>query len=161
MDIKLGNSYPSGALSNLAPHPFTFRGIHCGSMEGLLQALKFKGIDIQIQICSLSGKKAKRSGAKKNWQRNQTLWWQGEPIKRDSKEYQELLDEAYQCLFSQNEKAKKALIATNRATLQHSIGRTKISETVLTQREFCSRLTELRSTLQAEEYMEFDDGSST
>lgn len=47
MDIKLGNKYPPGALSNLAQHQFIFRGVHCGSMEGLLQSVKFKGADMQ------------------------------------------------------------------------------------------------------------------
>ena len=33
---------------------------------------------------------------------------------------------------------------TKKATLTHSIGKKKINETVLTEREFCSRLTKLR-----------------
>jgi len=155
VEIKLGNAYPAGALSNLAPHKFVFRGISCASMEGLLQGLKFKNPDMQAQICTLSGLKAKRSGAKKNWQRDQTLYWQGTAIKRDSDEYQELLDEAYDALFSQNEKAKKALMATNSATLTHSIGRRNIKETVLTQREFCSRLESIRASIKAEQFVEF------
>lgn len=155
MEIRLGNSYPAGALSNLTPHPFTFRGVECGSMEGLLQGLKFKGKDMQIEICSLAGKKAKKSGAKKNWQRTQTLWWQGEPIKRESKEYQDLLDEAYLSMFSQNLKAHKALLASKDAKLTHSIGRHNEKETVLTQREFCSQLTKIRATLNAENFVEF------
>ena len=157
MDIKLGNPYPSGALSNLAPHKFTFRGIECNSMEGLLQGLKFKDAGMQAHICTLVGKGAKMSGKDKKWFKKQTLWWQGEPIKRDSDEYQELLDEAYDCLFRQNEKARKALLATNNATLKHSIGRRKINETVLTQKEFCSRLTKMRDLLRAEEFLDFDD----
>jgi len=155
MDIKLGNAYPAGSLSNLSPHGFMFRGVHCSSMEGLLQGLKFKNPDMQSQICTLSGLKAKRSGAKKNWQRTQTLYWQGQEIKRDSTEYQQLLDEAYTALFEQNGKAKKALLATNHATLTHSIGRRKANETVLTQQEFCSRLEAIRARIVSEQFIEF------
>lgn len=160
MDIKLGSKYPAGALSNLSPHPFTFRGVECNSMEGLLQGLKFKDAEMQKHICTLVGKKAKFSGKKKNWQTSQILWWQGEPIKRDSDEYQELLHEAYTAMFTQNEKARNALLASGKATLKHSIGHTKANETVLTRNEFCSLLTKIRAQLQAEEFMEFDDDSS-
>lgn len=153
MDIKSGT--PTGALSNFAPRPFVFRDVECSSMEGFLQSLKFKDLDVQRSVCSLVGLKAKRRGKGKNWQRTQTLWWQGEPIKRDSKEYQDLLDEAFNSLFEQNEKARKALLATGDAVLKHSIGRRKINETVLTQKEFCSRLMDIRSRLKAEEFMEF------
>lgn len=154
MDIKLGNAYPSGALSNLAPHPFIFRGVQCASMEGLLQSFKFKNPEMQIHICTLVGKKAKLSGANKNWQETQTLWWQGRAIARDSDEYQAMLDEAYDCLFAQNEGARNALLATNNATLTHSIGRRKINETILTQQEFCSRLTSIRANLRASHFVE-------
>jgi predicted NAD-dependent protein-ADP-ribosyltransferase YbiA (DUF1768 family) len=46
MDILSGSGYPSGALSNFAPHPFVFDGVQVASMEGLLQAFKFKPIAI-------------------------------------------------------------------------------------------------------------------
>jgi len=158
MDIKLGNKYPAGTLSNLAPHKFTFRGIECNSMEGLLQGLKFKDAGMQEHICTLVGKKAKMSGKGKNWQRTQTLWWQGEPMERKSDEYADFLKEAYDCLFRQNEKARKALVATQKATLQHSIGHTKVNETILTRTEFCRLLTNIRNQINAEEFLEFDDG---
>lgn len=154
MDIKAGRPYPAGALSNFAPHPFTFRGFEVSSMEGLLQGLKFKSAEMQLEIFKKVGVGAKRSGKGKNWQKTQTLWFQGEAIKRDSQEYQDLLDEAYNAMFDQNEKARKALLATQNATLKHSIGRHKANETVLTRTEFCSRLTKIRDRLQAEQFIE-------
>lgn len=45
------------------------------------------------------GKQAKFKGKKKKWWRTQTLFWQGEEIKRDSDRYQELITKAYDCLF--------------------------------------------------------------
>ena len=143
MDIGSGSGYPSASLSNFAPHPFVIDGVQCASMEGFLQSLKFESVDMQEYVCTLVGKAAKKKGRKKNWQQSQTLYWRGVPMKRDSDDYQKLLDRAYEAL-NENTGFRKALEATGNATLTHSIGKNKISETVLTTREFCSRLTKLR-----------------
>jgi predicted NAD-dependent protein-ADP-ribosyltransferase YbiA (DUF1768 family) len=155
MDIKSGRGYPAGALSNFAPHPFVLDGVNISSMEGFLQSLKFKNPEMQEHICTLVGVKAKMSGKGKNWQTKQTLFWQGTPIKRESDEYQTLLDRAYESMFTQNVKAKKALLATGSANLTHNIGWHKINDTVLTKKEFCSRLMRLRSELRASEFLTF------
>jgi len=143
MDIGSKSGYPSSSLSNFAPHPFEIDGVKCASMEGFLQSLKFESVDMQEYVCTLVGLAAKKKGRPKNWYQSQTLWWRGKAIKRDSQEYQELLDRAYMCL-NKNEGFRKALEATGDAVLTHSIGKSKMSETVLTTREFCSRLTKLR-----------------
>ena len=143
MDIGSGNGYPSGALSNFAPHPFTIDGVDCNSMEGFLQSLKFKDIEMQAYVCTLVGKKAKSKGSKKNWKESQTLYWRGVAYKREDQEYQDLLDKAYNEIFK-NEKFKKALVASGNANFTHSIGKNKESDTVLTTKEFCSRLSRLR-----------------
>lgn len=147
MNISSEGGYPSAALSNFAPHPFIFDGVECNSMEGLLQSFKFSNPEIQKEVCKLVGKQAKFKGKKKKWFKTQTLFWQGKEFKRDSEEYQELLDRAFDAL-STNEGFKKALLATGHSTLMHSIGKTKQSETVLTRTEFCSRLTAIREKLQ-------------
>lgn len=146
MDIGSGTGYPSDALSNFAPHPFVIDGVKCASMEGFLQSLKFSNPDMQIEVCKLVGKAAKFKGKKKKWYRTQTLYWRGTEIKRDSDEYQQLLDRAFDAL-GQNEGFQKALLATGNATLTHSIGKRKINETVLTVQEFVSRLYRLRNEL--------------
>lgn len=146
MDIGSGTGWPSSALSNFAPHPFIIDGIQCNSMEGFLQSLKFKEPDVQKEVCLLVGKAAKFKGKKKKWWRTQTLYWQGKEIARNSDEYQQLLDRAFEAL-SKNEGFKKALLATGNSTLTHSIGKNKINETVLTKQEFCSRLMKIRNSL--------------
>lgn len=143
MDIGSGNGYPESSLSNFAPHPFIIDGVECNSMEGFLQSLKFESIDMQKYVCTLVGKTAKFKGKKKKWYRTQTLYWQGKAIKRDSDEYQNLLNKAYNAL-NKNEGFRKALLATNKANLTHSIGRSNTNETVLTSSEFCKRLMHLR-----------------
>ena len=146
MDIGSGTGYPSAALSNFAPHGFIIDGIECASMEGFLQSLKFSSPEMQKEVCKLVGKAAKFKGKKKKWYRTQTLYWQGQELKRDSEEYQQLLDRAFEAL-SENEGFKKALLATGNATLTHSIGKRKQNETVLTVQEFTSRLYKLRDKL--------------
>lgn len=147
MDIGSGAGFPAATLSNFAPHPFVIDGVQCNSMEGFLQSLKFKDAEMQKAVCLLVGKAAKFKGKKKKWWKTQTLYWQGQEFKRDSEEYQELLDRAFDAL-ARNTGFQKALLATGTATLEHSIGKSKITETVLTRQEFCSRLTRIRKELQ-------------
>lgn len=149
MDISSGTGYPSSALSNFAPHPFEIDGVQCNSMEGFLQSLKFENPEMQTHVCTLVGKAAKFKGKKKKWYRTQTLYWRGRPIKRESKEYQELIDRAYSEL-AKNDSFRAALLATGTATLTHSIGKTDPTQTVLTRQEFCSRLTKIRDELRKE-----------
>lgn len=150
MDIVSGGKWPASALSNFAPHPFVLDGVPCASMEGFLQSLKFKSEDMQAHVCTLAGKAAKRKGAGKNWRETQTLWWRGVPYRRDSDEYQQLLDRAYAAL-SQNSAFRGALLSTGRANLTHSLGTRDPRDTVLTEREFCGRLMKLRDGMRAEE----------
>lgn len=144
MDIRSGGKYPSNALSNFAPHKFTIDDVECNSMEGFLQGLKFKSVEMQAEVCKLVGKMAKFKGKNKKWFRNQTLYWKGEEIKRDSDEYQELLDRAYNAMYEDSASFRKALASSVGAVLKHSMGKNKKNETVLTTNEFCSRLTILR-----------------
>ena len=146
MNIGSKSGYPSSALSNFAPHKFNFRGVECNSLEGVLQSFKFDKPHIQHEVCKLVGLAAKKRGKARNqhWQQRQMLWWAGEGFYRDSEEYQMLLDELYMTVYDQCEGFRKALVATGSATLTHSIGSSKQSMTVLTEREFCSRLMWLR-----------------
>lgn len=148
MDIGSGNGYPSSALSNFSPHPFVLDGVQCNSMEGFLQSLKFKSVDMQEAVCKLVGKTAKFKGKKKPWYRTQTLYWCGVEYKRSSDEYQELLDRAYRAMFEQSESFKNALKAAGKgAVFTHSMGKSDESKTVLTTSEFCGRLMRLKTEL--------------
>ena len=62
MDIRSSGSYPGSELSNFAPHRFWLDGVECGSMEGLLQSLKFEEVPLQAKIRKMVGKDAKRRG---------------------------------------------------------------------------------------------------
>lgn len=147
MDISSRGSYPSNKLSNFAGHRFVIDGVQCNSMEGFLQSLKFKNPDMQREVCLLVGLAAKKKGANKKWKVRGELHWKGQTFKRNSMIYQGLLDKAYFALATQSQGFRNALKATGVAVLRHSIGRKKESETILTQREFTSRLTKLREKL--------------
>jgi predicted NAD-dependent protein-ADP-ribosyltransferase YbiA (DUF1768 family) len=149
MDIGSGTGYPTANLSNFHPHAFVFDGVECASMEGLLQSFKFKNPEMQREVCKLVGKQAKFKGKKKKWFKTQTLFWQGQEFQRESAEYQELLDRAFEAL-SKNTSFQKALLATGNSPLTHNIGKIKESETVLTRQEFCSRLMKIRERLRKE-----------
>ena len=144
MDIGSKSGYPSSSLSNFAGHRFIIDGVECNSMEGFLQSLKFKEPNIQREVCKLIGLKAKFKGKPKKWWVTQTLYWNGEEIKRDSKEYQNLLDRAYTAMYEQSDSFRRALKASGKANLTHSMGKSDKSSTVLTTSEFCGRLTKLR-----------------
>jgi hypothetical protein len=144
MDIGSKHGYPASALSNFALHPFVFDGVHCNSMEGLLQSFKFDKPHIQVEVCKLVGFAAKSRGRHKDWRTRQMLHWKTEFFDRHGDYYQILLNHAYNALFEQSDSFRRALQVTGNAVLTHSIGRTNPSETILTRREFCSRLTALR-----------------
>lgn len=148
MDIGSNGKWPGSALSNFAAHEFVIDGVKCASMEGFLQSLKHSNPEMQREICTYVGIKAKRAGGT-HWQRHQKLYWQGKAYVRTSKEYQELLDRAYDALY-ENQGFREALAATGNAILRHSVGKHKQGETYLTVQEFIHRLNKLRDRLKAE-----------
>lgn len=144
IDIHSKSKYPAGALSNFMPYTFVFRGMSFTSMESLLQGLKFEAVEEQNKVFQLVGVEAKRKGKSREWYLNQTLWWQGKPMKRDSDEYRNFVEEAFKAL-SYNNDFQIALEATGNKRLYHTIGISDPTKTVLTEEEFCSILTKLRS----------------
>lgn len=143
LDIRSNGLYPSGVLSNLCSNGFRFDRMVCGSMEGFLQSLKRQDRDKQRQICSMKGGNARKMSVT-SWQTDQIVWWKGQAIDRQGKEYQDLLRRAYQAMFEQNERFRMALMQTRGMTLTHSEGETNPYKTILTPAEFCGILTELR-----------------
>lgn len=146
IDISSTSKYPSGYLSNFTPYTFTFRGIEFTSMESLFQGLKFEGVETQNSVFQRVGVKAKLRGKKRKWYLNQTLYWQGVPMKRNSAEYRAIVEEAYEAL-SQNKDFQKALLATGEKTLYHTMGKSDPTRTILTEEEFCEILTNVRTAL--------------
>jgi predicted NAD-dependent protein-ADP-ribosyltransferase YbiA (DUF1768 family) len=151
MDIKGRSSGPAGELSNFTAHEFIFDGVRCKCSEGPLQAFKFEDLEVQKEICMLSGREAKARGRERNeaWQSSQKLWWQGVEYDRDSYDYQNLLDRLFDAL-AENKEFKISLLATGAEELTHSIGETDLTKTILTEKEFCQRLMKIRRRIRKE-----------
>ena len=146
IDIHSSQRWPSYALSNFYPHEFEFEGMKCGSMEGFLQAIKTNDPNRQKLVCSLSRRDAKMRSTD-TWKKEQNLYWKGKTYNRHGYKYQFLLRRAYRAMIKQCPKFRDALNATGIKCLYHTIGKTDAHDTILTEQEFCTILTELRSEM--------------
>ncbi len=144
MDIWSKSPYPANVLSNLYDNAFRFDEVACGSMEGFLQSLKYKDVARQQEICRMSGKEAKRMSLS-DWQIDQIVWWRSKAVDRQSAEFQNLVQNAYQAMYEQNETFRNALAQTTGQKLYHSRGEQDPRKTILTEKEFCDTLTILRN----------------
>lgn len=146
IDIHSRFDYPSNVLSNFYGNRFTFLGVECNSMEGLLQAFKCKNEDRQIELCQLVGFAAKNEGSKytATWQKSLTLWFKGVSFSRNGEVYQGIIQRAYQDMFDQSLEFRKALLSTGSSKLTHKIGHNDLTKTVLTSDEFCNTLMKMR-----------------
>lgn len=148
MNIISNGEYPSNILSNFyeEAEPFYVDGVACKSMEGFLQSLKVNDSEIQSQICLLSGICAKRAGKPytKQWQQNQTLYWQGKPYNRHSQEYADLVKKAFYSRYNASKEYRKALKASKGYKLTHTAGYNDPSKSILTTDEFLEITNNLR-----------------
>lgn len=144
--IDIHSKKQGKSLSNFYPHSFEIDGIECNSMEGFLQSLKYRNPKKQVKICTFVGAEAKNKGKFKFWWRlSGNIYWQGKKIKRVSKDFDLLIERAYDCLF-QNENFKKSLLETKGKQLCHTIGKHNKKATILTEEEFISNLNRLRDS---------------
>jgi hypothetical protein len=146
LDIRSNGLYPSNVLSNLTRKTFVFDGIQCESLEGFLQSLKTNDPEEQKRICMLYGGSAKKQSSKhSDWTKEQILYWNGQKIKRDSKEYYELLYSAFKECYLQNDIFRSALNSTKNIKLTHKDGKSDPKTTILTADEFITILTSIRN----------------
>lgn len=131
------------SMSLICLKAIRFDGMVCGSMEGFLQSLKQQDLDKQRQICSMKGGNARKRSVT-SWQTDQIVWWKGQVINRQSDEYQMLVRMAYKAMFEQSERFRTALMSTRGVTLIHTTGEDNSYKTILTPKEFCSILMEMR-----------------
>ena len=147
IDIYSKGEYPANVLSNFYPNSFTFDGVQCASMEGFLQALKFRKPKRQTEVCLLVGKEAKAAGSKKRlWKLTGRLYWKGKRYKRKSREFDELRLCAYKALLT-NDTFRSALESAKDKTLKHTMGKHNKRATILTEEEFIDYLNILTQSL--------------
>ncbi|KPJ85447.1 hypothetical protein AMJ57_03075 [Parcubacteria bacterium SG8_24] len=151
INVSSKASWPGNKLSNFPPAPFVIDGVKCASAEGFIQALKFKDPEMQRHVCSLVGLAAKRQGRKANRRvrHQRKVWWQGREFGFRSPEHLDLIERALRAKFTQNDSARRALLATRDATLTHSTGHRESPHTSLPARDFVRMLYRIRAELQA------------
>ena len=144
----------SKLLSNLYHYEFDFRNLHLCSIESFFQGIKFKDPSIQQAIFRYSGTDAYhiQAASSYNWKETGYVYWQGEAVKRDSEQYDLLVDEVYISAL-QNPLYRQALKNVTKSII-HSMGKTSKSETVFTRYEFERELNSLSSFLKQNDYDE-------
>lgn len=137
----------SKLLSNLYPYEFVFRGFHFKSIEAFFQSIKFNNPVIQQMVFIYSGTDAYhiQKASSYNWKETGYIYWQGQAIKRDSEEYDLLVDEVYISAL-QNPLYRQAVKNTTKPII-HSIGKLLKSETVFTRYEFERQINSLSAFL--------------
>lgn len=132
-------------LSNFTERHFTFRRVKCACIEGILQSLKCQEIRMQRMLCEFDGRAAQKCGQDFNsWKKNQVLWWDGIGYIRSSHEYVHLITRVYDAVYEQDASFKEDLLALGHDEIQHSIGKSDMSDTVLTEVEMIHQLNRLR-----------------
>ena len=126
----------SKTLSNLFPYEFVFDGKHLNSIETFFQGIKIKDKNTQEYVFKYSGLDSNsiKAASDFNWKETGIVYWQGREIKRDSEEYDDLVDELYISAI-QNPLYRNVLKNVNKPII-HSIGETSKDETVFTRYEF-------------------------
>ena len=132
---SLRGMYPK-LLSNLFPYNFKFKGCTLNSLECFFQGIKFKDKKLQKQLFKYSGKEALvlQEATSYNWKETGIVYWRGKEIKRDSKEYDDIIDELYISAI-QNDFYRNA-IKNCKLPIVHMIGEISKNETVFTRYEF-------------------------
>ena len=121
-----------------------------GSIEGFFQGIKFKDIDMQNLVIKYSRIDSNyiKIATDYDWKETGIIYWQGEPIDRFSKKYEDLVDELYISAI-QNPLYRNVFKKCDKYIL-HEIGNTDPKETVFTRYEFEKQLNCLKDFLKLE-----------
>ena len=142
---KLHGSLPK-ILSNLFPYTFYFRGFKLRSIESFFQGIKFKDKNAQKEVFKLSGLDSNNIKAAQDysWKKEGNVYFMGKPYKRDSEDYEHLVNELYVSLL-QNPLYVDALKNVGEKYILHVMGEVEKSETVFTRYEFEKQLNCLKA----------------
>ncbi len=126
----------SKVLSNLFPYEFVFRGKHLNGIETFFQGIKIKNKNTQEYVFKYSGLDSNniKAASDFDWKGSGIVYWQGKEIKRDSDEYDNIVDELYISAI-QNPLYRNVLKNINKPII-HSMGEVDKKKTVFTRYEF-------------------------
>jgi predicted NAD-dependent protein-ADP-ribosyltransferase YbiA (DUF1768 family) len=108
-------------IGNLAHAPFELNGRSYASVEGFWQGLKVDAESERLRIAALFGSEAK--SAVKGAVERSTVVYDGATIRVGRPEHWALMRQACTAKFTQNEKARNALLATGHRPLLHQVRR--------------------------------------
>lgn len=151
MEIGSGKGPSFSQLSSMAHHEFAIDGVKCKSLEGFIQSLKCEKASQQASVCSDKPKAAKERGKKLiAWESGGRVFWKGEAIDRHSLRHKDFIEGVVKEVARQCPVFRKALIETAGQPLTCP-GKSRESETPVTEAEFCHALTRARSQLLSRE----------
>jgi hypothetical protein len=146
LDISFRNNGLSKELSNLYPYIFYMDKIKFESFEGFIQSLRTNDIKQKQFLWNLSGFKAWKYGQQFDWITTQKIYWLNKEIDRCSEEYTILIENAYNCLLK-NEQFKNKLLESLPFILDHTVGYSDKTKTLLTKKEYLDNLNRLRNKI--------------
>lgn len=134
-------------LSNLFNYNFKFYDCDFGSIEGFFQGIKYKDIELQKQVFKYSGREAVslKDATLYDWTKTGNIYFLGKEIKRDSLEYDQLVNELY--ISAIQNKLYRNAIKNCPLPIIHAIGKESKKETVFTRYEFELMLNSLHDFL--------------
>lgn len=135
----------SKVISNLFPYKFYFKGYKMGSAESVFQAFKFKSPKLQKLVFEYEALNANRikGCAEYDWTASGKIYFLGKEMNRDSKEYEDFIDELYVSLL-QNPLFVQALKNVGDRYILHSIGVEDKTKTTFTRAEFEKELNAIK-----------------
>lgn len=135
-------------LSNLFPYTFKFRGKKLQSIENFFQGIKFKDKKVQNYVFTYYGTQAVhiKAATDYDWKKSGSIYWQGKEIKRDSKEYEMLVDELY--ISAIQNPIYRGILSNCNKFIIHSIGGNDKKDTTFTRYEFEFELNCLKDFIQ-------------
>lgn len=136
-------------LSNLFQYEFYFKGFKVNSIECIFQGIKVKDKKAQRYMFKYWGFNSNniKVASDYNWKDEKVLYFQGAPIDRNSKAYEDFVDEMYVSLL-QNPLFRNVLLNVGDKYIMHAIGGTNRDETVFTRYEFEYELNALKDYTQ-------------
>ena len=131
-----GSKY-SKVISNLFPYKFYFKGHNIGCAESVFQSFKFRNKKLQKLVFDYESLNANRikGCADYDWTESGIVYFSGKAMLRNSKEYENFIDELYVSLI-QNPLFVQALKNVGNRYILHSIGVEDKTKTTFTREEF-------------------------
>ncbi len=127
LNICLGSENPVGKiLSNLADTPFSYNGYDFGSVEAVLQGIKFEDERQRQEVFALEGLAALKAGRKFVESMSEAIpefvYWQEKEISYNSDEHRLLLASFIREKIRQNDDVMDALLSTENLFIYHDVG---------------------------------------